>query len=128
MAVAEKPDLDEALLIHYGIKGMKWGLRKSKSVTGMNRRRSALVDRNDRFISRAENASRGKGLVRDRVNQTVNRLVLGKKLSGKIMNYRLDKRKAQNARLKRGEVTVRDRLTSNLRVTPIDMVLSNRPK
>lgn len=28
MIVLEKPPLDEALLIHYGIKGMKWGVRK----------------------------------------------------------------------------------------------------
>jgi hypothetical protein len=31
LITAEKPQLNEDLLIHFGIKGMKWGVRKSKS-------------------------------------------------------------------------------------------------
>jgi hypothetical protein len=31
MLVAEKPPLDEDLLMHFGIKGMKWGHRKTRS-------------------------------------------------------------------------------------------------
>lgn len=30
MIVAEKPPLEEAYLEHFGVKGMKWGVRKSK--------------------------------------------------------------------------------------------------
>lgn len=30
MITQEKPPLDEALLAHYGVRGMKWGVRKSR--------------------------------------------------------------------------------------------------
>ena len=30
MLIAEKPPLDEELLAHYGIKGMRWGRRKAE--------------------------------------------------------------------------------------------------
>lgn len=34
MIVAEKPELDDALLVHFGIKGMHWGIRKSPDSGG----------------------------------------------------------------------------------------------
>jgi len=37
MPVAEKPPLDEALLVHYGVVGMKWGIRKSDETGGVHR-------------------------------------------------------------------------------------------
>jgi hypothetical protein len=38
MIVAEKPPLDDDLLIHFGVKGMRWGHRKPEEVsTGGNR-------------------------------------------------------------------------------------------
>lgn len=39
MLIAEKPPLDEDLLAHYGIKGMKWGMRKAKEVASAPARR-----------------------------------------------------------------------------------------
>lgn len=34
MITAEKPPLDEDLLVHFGIKGMKWGVRKRSDSDG----------------------------------------------------------------------------------------------
>jgi hypothetical protein len=34
MITAEKPTLDEELLMHFGIRGMKWGVRKQKPSGG----------------------------------------------------------------------------------------------
>lgn len=36
MLVAEKPPLDEDLLVHFGVKGMRWGQRKPDDGTGMS--------------------------------------------------------------------------------------------
>jgi hypothetical protein len=33
----QKPPLDEALLVHYGVKGMHWGIRKEKPPSGVAR-------------------------------------------------------------------------------------------
>lgn len=43
MLVAEKPPLDEDLLLHYGIPGMKWGHRKARETTGPRRRAAATT-------------------------------------------------------------------------------------
>lgn len=119
---------DEELLIHYGIKGMKWGRRQSKSVTGISRTRGALIDRNDRMTARIKNARKGKGLLRDRVSLAIDRAVLGREFSKKNMDVQLSLMKTQNARLKSGRITVRDRLAVALTVSPLDLVVSNRPK
>lgn len=121
-------DVDEELLAHYGIKGMKWGKRQSKSVTGVSRATGARIDRNDRMISRIQNVRKGKGLVRDRVGIGIDRAIIGKKLSDKYLNMQVSKMQSQNARLKRGKSTTLDRLQVRLSVTPIDFVMSNRPK
>lgn len=34
MSIADKPDLNEDLLIHFGVKGMKWGRRKARDDGG----------------------------------------------------------------------------------------------
>lgn len=34
MIVAEKPELDDALLAHFGIRGMKWGIRRDRESSG----------------------------------------------------------------------------------------------
>lgn len=39
MAVIDKPPLDEDLLVHFGIKGMRWGVRKSSSSGGSSKKK-----------------------------------------------------------------------------------------
>lgn len=123
-------DTDEELLAHYGMKGMKWGKRQSKSVTGVSRAAGARIDRNDRMISRIQNVQKGgkKGLLRDRAAIGLDRAVLGKEFSNKNLKMQVSLMKTQNARLKRGKSTVRDKLQVAFSVTPLDFVLSNRPK
>lgn len=124
----DKPELDENLLLHYGIKGMKWGRRRGKGVTGVGRARGAAIDRNDRTISRIKNAQKGAGLRRDRWAMAIDRKLLGKETAGRIATFQLKELNAQNARLKSGKVLFRDRLDVLMNTTPLDFVMSNRPK
>lgn len=81
-------------LEHYGKKGMRWGIREGKKVTGYSR-------------SGANRVSRNKA----KINATVD--LLETPLGIYIPTRKLQKiagLQAQNDRIKRGETTVRDKL------------------
>lgn len=123
-----KPELDDDLLMHYGIRGMKWGVRRGSSKTGISRARGAMVDRNDRQIMRMKNTLAGKGLIRDKVEYKLNQIALGKSMTDRLMKVNIKELNDQNARLKKGKATFRDKLHVTFNTTPLDLVVSNRPK
>ena len=50
MAVMEKPPLDENLLIHYGVLGMKWGKSRAKgSKVSIKNARARVAERKEKF-------------------------------------------------------------------------------
>lgn len=128
MAVTEKPDLDEALLIHYGIKGMKWGVRSGSKTTGVSRARGAAIDRNNRIIARTKEAQAGKGRLRDRLAVGIDNKLLGQRAAQNYRNYRIKDMQDQNKRLRTGKTTVSDKLQVLFTTTPLDLVVSVKPK
>lgn len=131
MAVMNKPDLDEDLMIHFGVKGMKWGRRQGKSVTGVTRHRGALLDRNARSEHRVAATLKGdkaNSLVRHRAALKVGQAVLGKDRVKRLMERRITDLKAQDARLKAGKLKFADRVDLTLNVNAVELVVSNRPK
>lgn len=48
MIDTDKPDLNEDLLIHYGVAGMKWGKRKKAGASEIRRDRRALRVQKDK--------------------------------------------------------------------------------
>lgn len=126
-----KPELDDDLLMHFGIKGMKWGFRKGSSKTGVSRARGALIDRNERYIWRTQKALKGKqgnGLLRDRAGRKLDHIVLGKTFTDRLYKVNIKEMRDQNARLKSGKATLRDKLAVYGHVNPANMFVSNRPK
>lgn len=140
MITAEKPPLDADLLVHYGIKGMKWGLRKSKAQTGVSRFRGARIDRNDRHLQRFKDAQktlgvsgRSGGKVSNKLDTNVtnglNRMVMGRKLTNRYYDMRISRIENHNARLKSGNLYVRDRVGVLLQtyISPGSLLVSYRP-
>lgn len=54
--IITKPELNEDLLMHFGVKGMRWGHRKQRPVSLGRRVRSA----NDKFVSNYNKKHKGK--------------------------------------------------------------------
>lgn len=118
----------DAILEHYGIRGMKWGVRRGSSKTGMSRARSAAVDRNDRAIRRIQDSQKGKGPLRFRIERKLNQIAIGESATKRLEKLTIAELRDQNVRLKSGKATVRDKLQVLMTTTPLDFVLSNRPK
>jgi hypothetical protein len=121
-----KPPLDEALLVHYGTKGMKWGIRRGKKVAGVSRAVGARIDRNKRVIRNLENARAGVGA--HGVVGALGRKTLGEERWKKNMQTAVKELKAQNRRLQRGKETVTDLLSVYSTLHLEDLVVSRTPR
>ena len=96
----------DAYFEHHGKKGMKWGIRKGKAETGVNRAIGAKIDINNRRIYRTKNRINGTGY---KASEALGRAFMG----GKERQLRLQKAKVNeltkyNSRLKQGKLTTMD--------------------
>lgn len=124
----DKPPLNEDLLMHYGVAGMRWGYRRGSGTTGVSRARGAIIDRNDRLTMRIKEARVGKGRRRDRIGMAIDKKILGKEAAARYQKTLLTDMKEQNARMRSGKTTVSDKLEAVFSLTPLDLVLSVKPK
>lgn len=125
MIIEEKPPLDEALLIHYGIRGMKWGMRKGRGTTGLTRHRGALIDRNTRIAYQRKKliaGTRHKHLV------GIAKKLVGEDTFNRRMKSSIKELNAQNDRLRKGKLTVEDRMDATFNVGIGALLVSKTPK
>lgn len=126
MITIEKPPLSGVYLAHFGTKGMKWGVRKSKKITGISRPRSALLDRNAFYLRNRKNAIVGKGS--HGAAGALGRKMLGSERWHRQMQNSIKSIHDQNARLRSGKLTVTDRLQLVFQTTPINLIVSTTPR
>lgn len=125
MFIDDNPDADlEDILAHFGVRGMHWGIRRGKKVTGVSRKTGAMIDKNARQIHMIKGMKSGTD---HKAKAAVGRAILGKERANRRWEMNINELTAQNARLKSGHVMVRDRLARQLLVTPIDQIISRTP-
>lgn len=132
MTYSEKPGTPEEIL-HYGVKGMRWGVRKSRSATGISRSRGALIDRNNRMQEaiKREMKSKGTGFNVNNMNRVTNIVsVGGEKRYEKMRKTQIKYLTSQNSRVRSGKLKVRDKfdLFANTLTDPVSLGVSITPK
>ena len=119
----DKPPLSE--LAHYGIKGMKWGVRRGGLLT---RFKGAIDDnsqRQERILVR-RNEGRSKGL-EEKIASGMDIILSGGKRRMVARNKEtINKLRQKQARIAKGEMAVRDMLSGLTTVSMLDLVVSRR--
>lgn len=116
--------LTDEELLHYGKKGMKWGVRRGKGTTGVSRHRGALMDRNANAIKLNERALSGEAA---KIRVKIGSALMGKEAMRRNMETTVKNLNEQNARLRAGKLNVGDRI-GLLTVQPIELLVSARPR
>ena len=111
-------------LMHYGVMGMHWGIRKGKGTTGVSRARGAKIDMNKRLINRVQVAQSGR---KYRASMALGRAFLGAEQQRANQNRTISNLRAQNRRLQSGKVTVTDRLDVFMTTSIADLYISRTP-
>jgi hypothetical protein len=119
----DKPTAEE--LAHYGIRGMKWGVRKG----GLGSRvRGALADHDQQNIARLtrmkEGRSIGPGEKLGRAATVVGNF--GTKRANKDLSKQITKLEAQKKRAETGKLKARDILTFVGKVNLGDLIVSRQ--
>jgi hypothetical protein len=117
----------EDFLAHHGVRGMKWGVRRGRSVTGISRTRGAALDRNKRLIrqhTQARDRTGGKLL---RAATAPDIMLLGRTRFESLHTMHISNLKAQNARIKSGQVTLRDKMQLAMTTPLASLVVQRRP-
>ena len=121
---------DQLVLTHHGVKGMKWGIRKSRAKSGMSRAMSAQHEKNRGSLTLATKAlgkrTKGEGLTvkTRRVQFKAQRLLLGKKAANRINNIQITALQQQNKRIEQGKTTMLDKLQVGLTTSIPEMIVT----
>lgn len=112
-------------LAHYGVKGMKWGVRK-RAKDRVKRANSNRLAKRSESLKRV---SEGKGSIRDKA-YALSTISSGKIIANKgFKNAAAEKASRlsdRNERVKSGKTTITDKLDAALFTTPIDVLRARK--
>lgn len=110
-------------LIHFGKKGMKWGVRKSKSETGVSRLRGAVLDRNQRNTNMIQRMKSGKTTTSEKILSAPAKILLGKKYAARLDKSEIQYN-AQRDRIESGKTHFGDKLETFVTISLGDLLVS----
>ena len=93
--IIEKPDLDEDLLMHYGVLGMKWRKKASKKLKSSKKSKAArkeFKDMVDKAYAKKSNAMLGESRFQPS-EKNLNAMYKDKRYAGKNGKYKGYKKK-----------------------------------
>lgn len=111
--------MNDKALYHYGVKGMKWGVRKSKNSTGVSRAAGAAADS---FRNSADYQTRKAG----RQKRLAGKLGVETEGAGGRSLAKAKKLNDRADRVEAGKATATDILASSMRVSVASLVVTNR--
>lgn len=113
----------DEFLEHYGVKGMKWGLRRG----GLKSRiKGARLDQNQRRTAIATRAANGKSTLEERIVNKPTKILLGKEGYTRFAKNEVENLGAQKKRIETGKKTVMDVLETYNTLTMLDLVVSRQ--
>ena len=116
----------DAYLAHYGVKGMKWGVRKSKKVTGESRVTGAA---RDSIARQSQNLKEHRAGGKAKVSRGLGiALSLGRKNFDKGLERSIKELDAADKRWREGNATVSDKINAALNVPIGGLFIEARPK
>ena len=124
MAVESK-DLE---LFHYGVKGMKWGVRRKVGSDGLvegkppGRFARGMMRRNERQAKLHEAVKTGKGGKVLTALSAPDKIIMGKKNFEKYHDMHISALRDQNERIRTGKTTVADKIDIAFNTPLIDVI------
>lgn len=121
----EHADQDlENFLTHYGVKGMRWGLRRGSL---SSRVKSARLENNKAVTNHLERLRAGKDLTRvERAINVTNHMTMGKTLTNKYYDWQISGMKKETAKIEEGRLNVAQKLSVALSTPVISLAVERR--
>ena len=113
-------------LEHYGVAGMKWGVRKSREEAGgLSRSRQALIEKNTNQMKYLTSVRNGEQRQR---TKAFGEKIIGKERWEKNYQTTMSTLKAQNKRLvSKGKLSFNDKMSIFGQVSILDLYVSQTP-
>lgn len=110
---------------HFGVGGMKWGIRKGKSQTGISRARGSLIDRNNLMKSNIRKAQSGQ---KYKISVAIGRKFVGEKKQKENWAKFTKDLNSQNKRVRSGKLKAKDHLAVIGGTAIVDLFITTRQK
>jgi hypothetical protein len=116
-------DTPEEFLAHFGVKGMKWGVRRDAKGFS-ERQKGAELDRNQREQAIAKRGIAGKHTTAEKIANAPARIILGKKGYDKLANHSLKELQAKRQRIESGKKNLWDKIDEYQNFDPIALAVT----
>lgn len=122
--------LSSAVLAHYGVKGMKWGVRKGSLKSRVSDAQKERTERTTDMFKKVKRVSSSSKKSDKAKYLLATGLVgqLAKPLIQKSLNKTISSLEKRSSRIESGKLNTMDKLDKVLNTTPVSVVFTRTPK